>query len=233
MTSLQSSAPQSQTFDLSFSPYAAEAAALLWDTGAIAFRPETPFRLTSGLLSPTYVDCRRLIAFPKARAKLMDWLEDGLFNDATPKADTLAIAGGETAGIPYAAFLAERRALPMVYVRKKPKGFGRNARIEGHLPEGQRVILVEDLATDGGSKIAFAEALRESGAYLDQIGVIFCYARSQTLLARLAHAQLRLFALASWEHVLAAGEAHIGEKDISLLRRFLANPQSWSDAQAA
>jgi orotate phosphoribosyltransferase len=79
-----------------------------------------------------------------------------------------AVAGGETAGIPFAAWIAERLSLPMAYVRKQPKGFGRNARIEGDVPVGKRTLLVEDLTTDGGSKIQFATALREAGALCDQ-----------------------------------------------------------------
>ena len=74
-----------------------------------------------------------------------------------------SVAGGETAGIPFAAWFAERMGLPMQYVRKKPKGFGRDAQIEGQLKEGDRVLLVEDLATDGGSKIVFVDALRKPG----------------------------------------------------------------------
>ena len=74
-----------------------------------------------------------------------------------------AVAGGETAGIPFAAWIAERMGLPMLYVRKKPKGFGRDAQIEGALAEGARVLLVEDLTTDGGSKLRFAEAIRAAG----------------------------------------------------------------------
>ena len=85
------------------------------------------------------------------------------------------IAGGETAGIPFAALVAERLALPMTYVRKKPKGYGRNARIEGAMTEGQRVLLVEDLTTDGGSKLSFVDAIRETGATCGHTAVIFYY----------------------------------------------------------
>ena len=85
-----------------------------------------------------------------------------------------ALAGGETAGIPFAAWLAERTHLPMHYVRKKPKGFGRDARIEGDIHDGQRVLLVESLTTDGGSRLSFVEALRMAGAEVAHTFVI-CY----------------------------------------------------------
>src|SRR3546814_10136010 len=83
------------------------------------------------------------------------------------------IAGGETAGIPFAAWIAERLGLPMLYVRKKPKGFGRDAQIEGAFREGSRVLLVEDLATDGGSKLNFVDAIRRAGAEIAHTFVIF------------------------------------------------------------
>ena len=80
-----------------------------------------------------------------------------------------------TAGIPFAALMAERMALPMTYVRKKPKGYGRNARIEGAMSEGERVLLVEDLTTDGGSKLSFVDAIRDTGATCGHTAVIFYY----------------------------------------------------------
>lgn len=86
-----------------------------------------------------------------------------------------AVAGGETAGIPFAAWMAERMGLPMLYVRKKPKGFGRDAQIEGDMVEGARILLVEDLTTDGGSKIRFAEAVRAAGGEVAHTSVVFFY----------------------------------------------------------
>ncbi len=135
----------------------------LVETGAVHARPERPFVLTSGLASPVYIDCRRLISFPRARRVLVDLLAALVLRDVGFER-VQAVAGGETAGIPFAAWLADRLQLPMLYVRKKPKGFGRDARIEGALVEDSEVLLVEDLTTDGGSKIGFAGALREAGA---------------------------------------------------------------------
>ena len=133
----------------------------LLETRSVHFRPDDPFTLSSGLVSPTYVDCRRLIGFPAQRAAMMDAMA------AMVPADEIdVVAGGETAGIPFAAWIAERMGLPMAYVRKTPKGHGRGARIEGPMEEGQRVLLVEDLTTDGGSKISFVDAIREAGGDL-------------------------------------------------------------------
>lgn len=148
---------------------AAKAAKILLDTKSILFNPEKPFVFTSGRLSPVYTDMRRMISFPKERGILMD-MAAYMLKDL--KLDY--VAGGETAGIPYAAFIAERLNIPMLYVRKKPKGFGRMAQIEGYMDEdGKRVALVEDLQTDGGSKKVFVDALRNAGAVVEHAFVVF------------------------------------------------------------
>ena len=129
------------------------------ERAAVLFRPEDPFTFTSGLRSPVYIDCRRLISFPRARTKLMD-LGAELIERHAGYEGLDAIAGGETAGIPFAAWIADRLSLPMLYVRKQPKGFGRNAQIEGELRDEARVLLVEDLASEGTSKLNFVRAIR-------------------------------------------------------------------------
>src|SRR5499426_8296 len=149
-------------------------AKMLIEVEAVSFMKDKPFIFTSGRASPVYTDCRRLISFPRVRATLID------FGVATVQRDVGfeqfdAIAGGETAGIPFAAWFADRMALPMLYVRKKPKGFGRGAQIEGQLNDGQRVLLVEDMTSDGGSKVNFCKALREAGGACDHTFVIFYY----------------------------------------------------------
>ena len=112
------------------------------------------------------------------------------------------VVGGETAGIPFAAWMADRMMLPMQYVRKKPKGFGRNAQIEGHLEPGQRVLLVEDLTTDGGSKINFCNALRAAGATVDHIFVIFFYGIYPNSEKILSDLNIKLHHLCTWWDVL-------------------------------
>ena len=100
------------------------------------FRRDEPYKFTSGLASPVYIDCRKLISYPRIRGALMDFACAKLMRDAGFEAFD-AVAGGETAGIPFAAWIAERLALPMLYVRKKPKGFGRDAQIEGAMAGGR------------------------------------------------------------------------------------------------
>ena len=107
----------------------------LLEVQAVHLRPEEPFTYPSGLKSPVYVDCRKLIAYPRLRATLMQLAVGSLARDVGLERFD-AVAGGETAGIPFAAWISDRLALPMQYVRKKPKGFGRNAQIEGEVVEG-------------------------------------------------------------------------------------------------
>jgi orotate phosphoribosyltransferase len=208
-----------------------ETARILLDIGAIGVRPQQPFTFTSGWVSPVYTDCRRLISFPRERAQVMAAALT-LLQRALDFGAIDAIAGGETAGIPYAAWLAERAAKPMLYVRKKPKGFGRDAQIEGVLNPEARVLLVEDLATDGASKLAFAEALRRAGASVEHAFVLFFYGIFPGTAERLAGAGISLHCLATWWDVLAEAErgGDYADPVLAEVRRFLADPVAWSAA---
>ena len=204
----------------------------LLDIKAVHFNAETPFTLASGLPSPTYIDCRRVIGFPRLRSMLMDFMTATVLRDAGFEAFDV-IAGGETAGIPFAALVAERLALPMAYIRKKPTGYGRNARIEGPMAEGQRVLLVEDLTTDGGSKLSFVDAIRETGATCAHTAVIFSYGIFPDTQAKLAAHGLRLHALCTWWDVLSAARDS-GAFDATILTEveaFLNAPRAWQDAR--
>ncbi|MGF1640086.1 MAG: orotate phosphoribosyltransferase [Rhodospirillales bacterium] len=209
----------------------AETARILLRIGAVEFRPDRPFRFTSGWASPVYIDCRRLISFVPERRHVVDRAV-ALLDDRIGRAAIDAVAGGETAGIPYAAWMADAMARPMLYVRKQPKGFGRNARIEGDFGDGARVLLVEDLATDGASKLAFAAALRDAGAVVEHAFVVFFYGIFPGARDALAGAGLSLHFLATWWDVVAAAEAggHFPADSIAEVRRFLADPVGWSAA---
>ncbi|PQO24556.1 orotate phosphoribosyltransferase [Rhodobacteraceae bacterium WD3A24] len=203
-------------------------ARMLLDIRAVHFSAAEPFTLASGLRAPTYIDCRRLISFPRVRATAMDFLACTVMREAGLEAFD-NIAGGETAGIPFAALVAERMGLPMSYVRKKPKGYGRNARIEGAMAPGERVLLIEDLATDGGSKLSFVDAIRATGAECAHTGVIFYYGIFPETLPRLAEHGVRLHHLCTWWDVLAEARAR-GDFDAATLdgvERFLQAPRDW------
>nr|WP_269421581.1 orotate phosphoribosyltransferase [Kiloniella laminariae] len=204
-------------------------ASILMEIEAVLFRPEDPFTFTSGRISPVYVDCRKIISFPRARAKLMDMAVELIQRDIGYESLD-AIAGGETAGIPFAAMIAERMGLPMLYVRKKPKGFGRDAQIEGYMPEGSRVLLVEDLATDGGSKLNFVEAIRKAGSKCDHTFVFFHYGIFPQSISDLAKEGVTLHALATWWDALQVAEekGYLADEGLEQVRSFLGNPTDWS-----
>jgi len=204
----------------------------LLEIQAVHFNAETPFTLASGLPSPTYIDCRKLISFPRIRSVLMDFLAVTVMREAGMEAFD-NIAGGETAGIPFAALVADRLALPMTYVRKKPKGYGRNARIEGAMSEGQRVLLVEDLTTDGGSKLSFVDAIRETGATCHNTAVLFYYDIFPGTAERLAEHGVALHHLCTWWDVLAEAKAQASftPETLAEVERFLKDPRAWQAAR--
>ncbi len=210
---------------------AREVARMLLEIRAVHFRPDPPYTLTSGLASPVYIDCRKLISYPRIRAACMDFACGRLMQDAGWEQFD-AVAGGETAGIPFAAWIAERLGLPMLYVRKQPKGFGRNARIEGELREGARILLVEDLTTDGGSKVRFVEAIREAGGQCAHTVVVFYYDIFPEVRPRLAEHGLTLHHLATWRDVLSEARdgRHFDASTLDEVGAFLDAPLQWSAA---
>ncbi|MEZ5812792.1 MAG: orotate phosphoribosyltransferase [Rhizobiaceae bacterium] len=204
-------------------------AKMLLEINAVHFRADQPFTFTSGLASPVYIDCRKLISYPRIRSALMDFGASIIFrNVGFEQFD--AVAGGETAGIPFAAWLADRLGLPMQYVRKKPKGFGRDAQIEGALAEGARVLLVEDLTTDGGSKLKFAEAIARTGARVTDTFAVFYYDIFPDTPEKLAAAGMRLHYLATWWDILKVckDENRFPTATIAEVELFLNGPVAWS-----
>lgn len=177
----------------------------LIDAGAVQIRPDQPFELASGRLSPVYVDVRRVISFPGPRRAVIDGLVQAARDEVG--LDTFdVVAGGETAGIPFASFLAVELDRPLVYVRKEPKGHGRGQQIEGHLDEGARVLLVEDLVTDGGSKLAFQKGIVDAGAEIEHCLCVFEYFSERAGLhearTNLRKHGLDLVGLANWDELL-------------------------------
>ena len=208
-------------------------ARMLIEIEAIHFNAREPFTHASGKQAPTYIDCRKLISYPRLRSVLMDFLAVTVMREAGFEAFD-NIAGGETAGIPFAALVAERLALPMTYVRKKPKGYGRNARIEGTMTEGQRVLLVEDLTTDGGSKLSFVEAIRATGAQCRHTAVIFFYGIHPGVQESLAEHDVSLIHLCTWWDVLAEARAQgaFDADTLDAVEGYLHEPAGWAPAGA-
>ena len=206
-------------------------ARMLLEIRAVHLNAAEPFTLASGLPSPTYIDCRKLVSYPRIRSTCMDFLTVTVMRNAGFEAFD-NIAGGETAGIPFAALVAERLGLPMTYVRKKPKGYGRNARIEGDMREGQRVLLVEDLTTDGGSKLSFVDAIRDTGATCGHTAVIFYYGIFPETEKTLGDHGIALHHLCTWWDVLAEAraQASFDTETLAGVEAFLNDPRKWQEA---
>ena len=203
-----------------------EIAKILVDIKSVNFSFKNYFTLTSGLKSPVYIDCRKIISFTEERDFIIDksiqYLnEKGIVSDL--------IAGGETAGIPYAAFISQKLKKPMIYIRKKPKGFGINKQIEGQFKENQSVLLVEDLATDGGSKITFVKAIHEAGLKVKDIFVIFYYDIFDFNKSDLSKLDVKIHSLCTWKNIVAYLEKNnvYKENEINSLKEFLNDPQDW------
>ncbi|MEE9314862.1 MAG: orotate phosphoribosyltransferase [Rhizobiaceae bacterium] len=204
-------------------------AKMLLEIDAVHFRTDEPYMLTSGLASPVYIDCRKIISYPRIRNTLMDFAA-GILAEDVGFEQFDSITGGETAGIPFAAWLADKFNLPMHYVRKKPKGFGRDAQIEGNSIEGKRVLLVEDLTTDGGSKVKFCEAIREAGGEISDTVVVFFYDIFPGSIENMQKVGLNLHYLATWRDVLAVckDQGYFDKETLAQVESFLDDPLTWS-----
>ena len=202
-------------------------AKMLWEIKAVHFNAAQPYKLSSGMASPVYIDCRKLLSFPRIRSTVMDFAASTLLRDAGFEQFD-CIAGGETAGIPFAALLADRLGLPMIYVRKQPKGHGRNAQIEGNMPEGSRVLVIEDLTTAGGSMFKFIDAIRAAGGIVDHGIALFFYGIFGE--ERFADGKVRLHHIATWRNVLAVAKEQklFDDKTLSEVEAFLDAPLAWS-----
>jgi orotate phosphoribosyltransferase len=198
----------------------------LINIGSVQFSFKNHFTLTSGLKSPVYVDCRKIISFIDERNFIMTEAVN-YFNKNNLQFDL--VAGGETAGIPYAAIISEKTKKPMLYIRKKSKGFGKNQQIEGEFKEKQNAILIEDLATDGGSKVIFVEAMRKAGLIVKDIFVIFYYDIFNFKESNLSKLNVNIHSLCTWKDIIYVMERKnlYNENDIGNLKKFLSDPDDW------
>ena len=201
-------------------------AEILINIESVKFSFDQPYTLTSGKKSPVYVDCRKIISYTKERNKVLDCAEQYI------KQNNLSfeiLAGGETAGIPYAAFLAERLQKPMIYIRKKPKGFGKNQQIEGNFNDNQKAILIEDLTTDGASKVVFIEVLRKFNINVSDIFVIFYYDIFNLSKTPLATLNVNMHYLCTWKNIINIVQKNkiLSVNEINNLKYFLSEPEKW------
>ncbi|MBN8950057.1 MULTISPECIES: orotate phosphoribosyltransferase [unclassified Rhizobium] len=204
-------------------------ARMLWEIKAVHFNADKPYKFASGMASPVYIDCRKLISYPRIRSTIMDFAASLIVrNVGFEQFD--CVAGGETAGIPFAAFLAERLNLPMIYVRKQPKGHGRNAQIEGDMKDGARVLVIEDLTTAGGSMFTFIDAIRAAGGIVDHGMALFYYGIFPEAVERFANRKVNLQYITTWREVLAVAKEQklFDDKTLEEVEAFLNAPLAWS-----
>jgi len=207
-------------------------AEMLLSTESIQVYQDKPFVFVSGRISPVYIDCRKLLSFSPEREYIVTALAQKAETDiGTDNIDV--VAGGETAGIPYASFVAHLIRKPMIYIRKQPKGYGGTKQIEGILNAGQRVLLVEDLITDGLSKLRFNIGIRAAGAKMTHCLCVFDYASDRLNQHEgkdaLAKNTIELHVLANWDDVLDTGisKKYFTAEQNQQIIDFLKDPENW------
>ncbi len=201
-------------------------------TQSIQVYKDKPFVFVSGRISPVYIDCRKLLSFPTEREYIVTALAKMVETDiGVDKIDV--VAGGETAGIPYASFVAHLVKKPMIYIRKQPKGYGGTKQIEGILYPRKRVLLVEDLITDGLSKLRFNIGIRGAGAKMTHCLCVFDYASDRLNQhegkENLAKNDIALHVLSNWDDVLdtGLGKSYFSEESSNQIVDFLNDPENW------
>jgi orotate phosphoribosyltransferase len=193
---------------------------------AVKLRPEQPFKWASGWDSPIYCDNRMTLSFPETRTLIKKGLID-LIQKKFPNAE--CVAGVATAGVPQAAIIAEDMKLPMIYVRPKPKDHGMENLIEGKVVKGQKVVVVEDLISTGGSSLKAVEALKASGFEVLGMIAIFTYG-FQIAEDNFKNANVELSTLCSYESLIpkAIELGYIGKEQLETLKSWRANPSIWN-----
>ena len=191
---------------------------ILLSVGCVNINFKNKFTLTSGKKSPVYVDCRKLVSFPKEREIIINEMSKQIKDIYK---DEIIVAGGETAGIPYSSFVSQKLKLPMIYIRKQPKGFGKGKLIEGEFKKKSKSILIEDMATDGGSKLHFINSMRKSHLSVKDIFVVFFYDIYPSARENIKKMKINLNYLASWKDILEVSPNYISNKDFINLKKYL------------
>src|ERR671919_482383 len=207
-------------------------AEMLLKTEAIQVYTDRPFVFVSGRISPVYIDCRKILSFSEEREYIVTQLAKKA-ESHIGLANIDVVAGGETAGIPYASYVSHLIKKPMIYIRKQPKGYGGTKQIEGILEPGKRVLLVEDLITDGLSKLRFNIGIRGAGAKMTHCLCVFDYASDRLNQHEgkeaLAKNDIQLHVLANWDDVLDTGTSkkYFTEEQKTQIIDFLKDAENW------
>ncbi|MCU6795712.1 MULTISPECIES: orotate phosphoribosyltransferase [Paenibacillus] len=204
---------------------AEQVASSLLQIGAVALRPDQPFTWTSGLKSPIYCDNRLTISYPDIREAIAEGFA-ALVRENFPDAEV--IAGAATGGIPHAAWVAQKLNLPMVYVRDKAKGHGKENLIEGSIHPGQKTVVIEDLISTGGSSLKVALAVNDAGAKALGVLGIFSY-QFEKATAAFEAANIPFETLTNYSILLdvALQQGSIQQRDLEALRSWSSNPSEY------
>jgi orotate phosphoribosyltransferase len=202
-----------------------EIATHLLRIGAVSLEPSAPFTWSSGLKSPIYCDNRLTLAYPHVRSAIADGLVKLI---RAHFSDVEAIAGTATAGIPHAAWVSERMNLPMCYVRSQAKGHGKGKQIEGKVETGQKIVVVEDLISTGGSSLNAVHVLKEAGCDVLGVAAIFTYGLEKAKQA-FAENNVEVHTLTDYDTLIeiAFGIGTVTEQDLATLREWRENPEEW------
>ncbi|MFF2909743.1 orotate phosphoribosyltransferase [Paenibacillus sp. NPDC057934] len=208
-----------------FSNKSEQVASYLLEIGAVNLRPQEPFTWTSGIKSPIYCDNRLTLSYPEVRNYIADAFAE-LIKSRYPDAEV--IAGTATAGIPHAAWVADKLNLPMAYIRDKAKGHGKQNQIEGLIAPGQKVIVIEDLISTGGSSIKAAQAVEEAGGEPLAVLAIFSYELDRATQA-FTDAEIPLLSLSNYTTLIdvALSQSKIAASDVDLLHSWRKDPAAF------
>jgi orotate phosphoribosyltransferase len=205
-------------------------ARVLLDIDAVLFRPDRPFFFSSGWASPVYVDCKKVISYPLARDVLIDLAVRRILSVAGYQAFD-AVAGAEGGGAPFASIIAARLHLPLVISRKHAAGLGPSAQLDGVFAPDTRLLLVDDVTTDGRTKSTMCQALRRSGARVHHAFVVFKYGIFDAVAGN-EELGVELFALATWQELLVVARQRrsFPEDVLQGIEAYIEDPSTWSAA---
>lgn len=202
-----------------------QVAKILLEIKAVTLNPKKPFKYDSGILSPVYTDCRILISYPKLRKQIRN-----LYIEAIKKSGEKfdVIAGTATAGIPHAAWIAEKLNLPMIYVRGAPKGHGKGNQVEGIVKKGQNVAVIEDLISTGESSAETARAVRQLGGRTSHVFAITTYNMKKSE-ENFKKNKLKLISLTTFQDVVTQAQkmGYINKEEMGIILEWTKDPTSW------
>ncbi|MDP7282026.1 MAG: orotate phosphoribosyltransferase [Candidatus Undinarchaeales archaeon] len=204
-----------------------EIAEILLSSKAVTLSPDKPYTYASGIKSPIYCDNRLLLSDVEARRKIVDSFEE-MFKEKGVAFDS--VAGTATAGIPWAAWVAEEENAPLIYVRSNKKEHGKKNKIEGKVRKGKKTLVIEDLISTGGSSVSAVEAVKQAGAKVDTCAAIFTYEMKKAE-DRFKRINCNILALTDFSTLVevAVEKKYITKKQASVIADWNKNPESWGE----